>query len=78
MSYAALIVFCELFKVINYLKISQAAKNAVRKLPPDILQHPMPFPDRLEYAEKIVQETIDAEIQRFLLDPASYFGGEVV
>jgi hypothetical protein len=26
------------------------------KLPPDVLMHPMPFPSRLDYAEKIIKE----------------------
>jgi hypothetical protein len=26
------------------------------KLPPDVLEHPMPFPVRLDYAEKIIKE----------------------
>lgn len=53
------------------MTISYAAKKAVQKLPPDVLQHPMPFPDRLDYAEKIVQEAIDEEMSlaRQLLIP---------
>jgi len=26
------------------------------RLPPDVLMHPMPFPSRLDYAEKIIKE----------------------
>lgn len=45
------------------MTISKSAKDAAAKLPPDVLMHPMPFPDRLDYAEKIVQEAIDKEMQ---------------
>lgn len=42
--------------------ISDVAKQAAIKLPPDVLMHPIPFPDRLDYAEKIIQEAIDAAL----------------
>lgn len=45
------------------MKISDVAKAAAIKLPPDVLMHPMPFPDRLDYAEKIIQEAINAELE---------------
>lgn len=39
-------------------QITPLAKRIAKMLPPDILMHPMPFPDRLDYAEKIIQEYI--------------------
>ena len=39
--------------------ISELATRTANKLPPDVLQHPMPFPSRLEYAERIIQEALD-------------------
>jgi hypothetical protein len=41
------------------MKIMQSVKALVAKLPPDILQHPLPLPDRLDYAEKLIQEWFD-------------------
>lgn len=43
--------------------ISPLAKTTAAKLPPDVLMHPMPLPDRIAYAEKIIQEVLD-ESQR--------------
>lgn len=45
------------------MNISQSAKDTAAKLPPDVLMHPMPLPDRIAYAEKIIQEAIE-ESQR--------------
>jgi hypothetical protein len=37
------------------------AKEWVIQLPPDVLEHPLPFPQRLDYAVKIVKRIqIDA------------------
>lgn len=52
------------------MNISEIAKSVVLKLPPDILMHPMPFPDRLDYAEKIVQEALDESRKAALLSLA--------
>lgn len=46
------------------MKISDSAKAAAAKLPPETLTHPMPFPDRLDYAEKIIQEAINIEMEK--------------
>lgn len=31
------------------------ATELAAKLPPDVLMHPLPFPDRLDYAAKLIQ-----------------------
>lgn len=39
---------------------AEFSKALVLKLPPDVLEHPMPFPVRLQYAAKIATEQIEA------------------
>lgn len=42
------------------MKISKEAKEAAMKIPPNVLQHPMPYPDAMEIAAERIQEAIDA------------------
>jgi hypothetical protein len=39
------------------------AREYAIKLPPDVLMHPMPFPSRLDYAEKIIKEAQAEAVQ---------------
>lgn len=39
------------------------AEKVVTQLPPDVLQHPMPFPSRLDYSAKIVAQALADEAE---------------
>lgn len=44
---------------IESVKPSKTATELAVALPPDVLMHPMPFPDRLDYAAKMIQHAFD-------------------
>jgi hypothetical protein len=41
---------------------SRLARKAALAVPPDVLEHPMPFPARLDYAEAQIKRTIPIEL----------------
>jgi hypothetical protein len=41
---------------------SRLARKAALAVPPDVLEHPMPLPVRLDYAEKQIKLTIPIEL----------------
>lgn len=44
---------------IESVRPSKTASELAAALPPDVLMHPMPFPDRLNYAAKMIQHAYD-------------------
>jgi hypothetical protein len=48
------------------MKITQFVKNLVAKLQPDVLAGALPYPNRLDYAEKLIQEAFDAHTAEML------------
>lgn len=44
---------------IEGVRPSKTASELAAALPPDVLMHPMPFPDRLDYAAKMIQHAFD-------------------
>lgn len=47
---------------IDGVNACESVTRLVCKLPPDILMGPMPFPDRLDYAGKMIQTFLDSQL----------------